>query len=133
MGVLLDNFEPADVDRLAKFRNLVDLRLPSKTKDEDLPSVASLRSLTYLGLNGSDVADKGLLHLRKLSGLRCLDLRNTSVSAEAVQELRQQLPGCVIAWKYEFIPPIKARPWSQWRFMGYQKSSDGLRALRGAW
>lgn len=54
------------------------------------------RDITELDLSGSPVAD--LSPLEALTALERLDLRDTGLTAEQYEQLRQVLPGCEIAW-----------------------------------
>ena len=54
---------------------------------------------TAVDFSYSKVTDAGLVHLKGMTDLRSLDLRNTEVTAEGVKALQAALPECRIQWK----------------------------------
>jgi hypothetical protein len=50
-------------------------------------------------LSFSQVSDAGLVHLKGMSELYELHLKNTKVTAKGVRELKVALPKCRINWK----------------------------------
>lgn len=86
-------FGDAGVRHLQGLHSLERLLLPdSRITDDGLAAFAGMNGLTTLQLLGSGITDAGLVHLRGLKGLERLTLHNTSVSREASQALRQELP-----------------------------------------
>jgi Leucine-rich repeat (LRR) protein len=67
---------------------------------QKLPSNPSPRQLRNqakdLALNGTQVSDAGLEHLKELTSLRRLDLRFTQVTDVGVNELKKALLNCRI-------------------------------------
>lgn len=59
-----------------------------------------LRDLTELDLSGEPVAE--LEKLQELTGLEKLDLRDTGLTVEEYEQLRQVLPECRILWSVPF-------------------------------
>jgi hypothetical protein len=65
--------------------------------DAHLRVFAGLKNLQELDLStASSISDAGLKHLAGLKQLKQLNLSSLSVSNEAVQELRKELPNCTI-------------------------------------
>ena len=79
------------LDLLAKMSQLRELDLnDSSVTDAGLAKLSSLPSLQTLRLRGTKITDAGFRqHLLNLPGLMQLDLRQTSVSDEAVAEWQQ--------------------------------------------
>ena len=67
--------------------------------DEALASLSEMTTLEYLDLTRTRVTDDGLQHLRGLNNLKELRLMRCRVPREAAEELKRQLPGCVIHWE----------------------------------
>ncbi|HUT56909.1 MAG TPA: hypothetical protein VNA25_03425, partial [Phycisphaerae bacterium] len=55
-----------------------------------------LSSLTKLDIRNTQVGDAGLEHLKGLTRLEMLYYRNANVTDAGVKKLRQALPNCVI-------------------------------------
>jgi hypothetical protein len=55
-------------------------------------ALRSLKSLSTLGLSGTQDTDAGLVHLKALAGLQFVDLYDTAVTDAGVAKLRQWLP-----------------------------------------
>jgi len=64
--------------------------------DSALVHVKQLTGLKSLILSNTHVTDAGLLHLKELSHLRNLELSNTLVTDQGVKRLQQALPNCKI-------------------------------------
>lgn len=60
--------------------------------DEGLRHLSEMTSLTSLMLSGQQITDDGLKHLNKLTNLAGLAFINTSVSKEAAEKLKIELP-----------------------------------------
>ncbi len=59
--------------------------------------MSNLRGLTWLGLSGTCITDKGLHHLESLSNLRRLVLTECpNITDEGVARLQKALPNCTI-------------------------------------
>ncbi len=69
-----------------------------KVSDADLVHLKGLTQLHSLNLRNTQVSDAGLVHLKGLAQLRDLYLYNTQVSYEGVGELQKALPNCQIGW-----------------------------------
>jgi internalin A len=85
-----------EVNSLAELTKLTFLDLSGCAGLAEVNSLAGLENLLHLYLNGC----VRLLHVKaltRLGNLKYLDLRGcTGLSAEAIQELKQQLPNCEI-------------------------------------
>lgn len=68
----------------------------SRVTDDDLTLLAGLTRLESLNLVHTYISSDGLARLKPLSTLKHLDLRFTSVSGTAVNDLRRALPGAKI-------------------------------------
>jgi hypothetical protein len=70
--------------------------------DDDLAYFVHYRQycghVETINLRGTTVTDAGLVHLGGLKSLRELDVRDTSVTDEAVKELQKALPECRILY-----------------------------------
>jgi hypothetical protein len=68
--------------------------------DADMEHVGQLRELvefhSELKLRGTRITDSGLAHLKALTSLKGLDLRETTISEVGLDGLRQALPGLTI-------------------------------------
>ncbi len=56
-------------------------------------------TLTDLNLTRTAITDDGLTELRRLKNLRFLRLDRTPTSERAIDQLRQDLPNCEVAWE----------------------------------
>ena len=75
-------------------------------RDDDLASIAVLRQVRYLRIDGNNITDAGLEHLKPLTQLNHLDLRATRVSPAAVARLRGEQQIANIAYETHIeIPP----------------------------
>jgi internalin A len=63
-----------------------------------LGSLEGLQSLKELDLEGTQVTDSGLEHLKCLKGLRMLNLKATNVTAGGEAVLKKELPRCNISY-----------------------------------
>jgi hypothetical protein len=70
--------------------------------DAGLARLASLRGLTRLELNASNVTDAGIVDLTGLSKLAYLSLVGTEMSDDGIAELKKELPACRV---YTGPPP----------------------------
>ena len=52
--------------------------------------------LNTLNLDGTEITDEALRHLRSMSTLRTLSVLRTDVTEEGIKQLRRALPGCTI-------------------------------------
>ncbi len=66
--------------------------------DAGLEHLRTLTNLTYLDVRNTKVIDAGLEHLRTLTNLTQLGVHNTKVTAASVAKLQQALPKCKIGW-----------------------------------
>src|SRR5262249_44837289 len=64
----------------------------SQVTDKGLEHVERMTSLRWLYLGGTRITDGGLRHLKRLEHLEYLDLSGTKVTDEGVNELRLALP-----------------------------------------
>lgn len=74
---------------------LLDLSF-TRISDEGLKAVASQSELRHISLINCRVTDCGIASLTRLTRLREIYLIKTSVSSQAVEQLRQRLPTCRI-------------------------------------
>jgi hypothetical protein len=75
----------------------VSFAFQAPVHDVHLRPLAGLQHLQDLDLSSAtEITDAGLKHLAPLTRLKQLNLTNTQVSREAVQELQNRLPGCTI-------------------------------------
>ncbi len=72
--------------------NLRELDLnDSQVTDDGMPVLAKLTALEVIRLRGTKITDAGLReHLSRLPSLKRLDLRATSVTAEAIEEWKSE-------------------------------------------
>jgi Ran GTPase-activating protein (RanGAP) involved in mRNA processing and transport len=56
-----------------------------------------LTNLKFLHLRNTQISDAGLVHLKGLTKLERLDLRDTQVTDAGVSELQKALPNCKIS------------------------------------
>ena len=76
---------------LTTLHTLIAQRIP--VTDDDLRPLATLQNLECLELDGSQLTDAGLVHLRSLQRLRVLHLYNANqITPPAMAKLRGQLP-----------------------------------------
>ena len=69
----------------------------SKVTDEGLVHLKALTELETLELrDANNVTDEGLKHVKGLTNLRWLMLTNTKVTDEGVKNLKEALPNCRI-------------------------------------
>jgi internalin A len=90
----------AAIDSIATLRNLQELRLGgSPASSRWLEKMKGLKKLERLSLQDSRrLGNDGSVVLATFTGLRWLDLKGTSMTAQAVAELRKQLPQCEIVY-----------------------------------
>lgn len=74
---------------------LLDLSF-TRISDEGLKAVASQSEIRHISLINCRVTDCGIASLTRLTRLREIYLTKTSVSSQAVEQLRQKLPTCRI-------------------------------------
>ncbi len=67
--------------------------------DRALYDLSHCRELQQLMLERTSISDNGLRYLQSLKQLRYLNLNRCPVSAAAVKQLSDALPGCVIDWQ----------------------------------
>jgi hypothetical protein len=76
---------------------LLNIGLCENIADAGLAHLKGLTALRELSLRNTKITDAGLVHLRTLTGLRKLDLRHTRVTAAGVRGLQEALPRVQIA------------------------------------
>ncbi len=64
--------------------------------DDDMAALGNMSSLRYLNLQGNPISDAGLVHLRKLTNLKELDLWRCGTSEKAENAIRAALPTCSV-------------------------------------
>jgi len=90
---LSDNVKLADIQALTKFTRVRHLEIGAVTLTrQELEILAQLTTLEFLDLSGCHLPD-GVQPLAKLRNLKSINLQFTDVSASAVIELQQSLPG----------------------------------------
>ena len=67
-----------------------------KAKDEHILQLNGLPHLKEINVSDSEVTDKGLRRLADFKSLRRIDVRNTKVTAQGVEELKKTLPDCEV-------------------------------------
>lgn len=78
---------------IGKLTELQELGLAHTTvTDEGLAQLKDLQNLRSLGLSSTPVTDRGLDHLEKLSSLQWVWLSKKTISAAAVEKLRNARP-----------------------------------------
>ncbi|MCI0681614.1 MAG: hypothetical protein L0Y71_05890 [Gemmataceae bacterium] len=65
----------------------------AQVTDDSLANLHGCTKLRNLGLGGTPISDKGLLHLEKLQDLQHIWVPKARVSTEAVNGLKNALPG----------------------------------------
>jgi len=99
--ILDGNFD--DVSAIAELKNLRRLTLRSATV-ADVSPLRTLENLQYLAVHGPGVED--VTSLATLAELEQLDLRETAVRKEQIEELRRALPNCAIIHEYQRRTPM---------------------------
>jgi len=66
--------------------------------DEVADVLAGMSTLAHLDLSYTQIGDRGLQRLGKLTGLKHLYLTETKVTPEAVEAFRKQHPGTFVSW-----------------------------------
>ncbi len=84
----------AEVGKLSELQGL-DLAY-STVNDKGLAHLEDLQQLRSLSLWGTPVTDRGLVHLEKLPGLQWLWLPKKTVTAAAVEKLKEARPGLTV-------------------------------------
>lgn len=79
--------DPAHLDALTGYPNLVAVSMVGLTSQQDLAKLAKLPGLRALDLAYCKVSDEGLEYVAKLTGLRALNLSNTEVSDDGLKNL----------------------------------------------
>jgi hypothetical protein len=104
-GVLVANmfaairFTDADAVYLKTLKELTLLRLEdTEITDAALENITALNKLEVLWLSRTGVTDAGLDYLKGLTELRWIKLDSTRVTAAGVAKLKQALPQCRIEW-----------------------------------
>lgn len=64
--------------------------------DAEAPILLGVPKLEWLDLSDTQVSDRSVATLKHLRALRTLNLRNTKVTPQGVDELRRALPACRI-------------------------------------
>lgn len=81
-------------------------------KDAHIEELSKCSSLGVLNISGSDITDKSLPYLAKLTSLRRLALKDCpKLSEEGVNELQAKLPGCTITFSpyNSFVEKLRKR------------------------
>lgn len=88
----------ADLGELCELCNLTTLWIDkTKITDRGLRTVATVRCLLALSLEGSDITDLGLIHLESMSKLNHLNLHDCpDITDAGVARLQKALPQCKI-------------------------------------
>lgn len=86
-GILSVQCDPAHLDALAAYPDLVALSLVGITNEEDLAKLANLSGLQALDLAYCKITDAGAAYLASLTELRALNLSNTEISDEGLKNL----------------------------------------------
>ena len=82
---------------LSRLTRLTDLELHgTRVTDRGLRHLAHLPRLETLNLEGDAISDDGIKYLLRMRTLRSLNLRRTRVSRQAIQALKDALPGLTI-------------------------------------
>lgn len=82
---------------LARMKQLKELDLSfTSLGDAGVESFGGLRNLRVLNLSLTNVSDLSLKSFEELSSLHILELRDTSVSELGKEQLRHELPGCLV-------------------------------------
>ncbi|MCG8652915.1 MAG: hypothetical protein MI861_23950, partial [Pirellulales bacterium] len=77
----------------------------TRLSDRAMGDLSYCKDLQQLYLERTAVTDAGLKHLYGMSQLRYINLKRSPVSAQAVKQLSDALPGCVIEWEpLRFLP-----------------------------
>jgi hypothetical protein len=86
-------------------KNLTSLNLSYLgVTNKGLEFLTHLTTLTSLNLwKCGGITDEGLESLKELKNVAFLDLRNTQVSQEVVERLREELPSCQILYEHESL------------------------------
>ncbi len=89
---------PSELYRLPR---LIDLRL-EENQISSLPyEFGDMSSLATLFLNDNPITDEDLKYIKPLKNLAALELSNTKVTKEGIQDLQQALPDCKIYSDFE--------------------------------
>ncbi|MFO1094504.1 MAG: hypothetical protein U0992_14550 [Planctomycetaceae bacterium] len=97
IAVNKESFSDADVDLLLEFPAIRELDLSGTgITDVSLSRIAELRQLVKLDLSHTKVTRQGTRTLGKCKTLRELDLAGTDGNMQVVEELRTQLPDCLL-------------------------------------
>ena len=64
--------------------------------DADLVHLRGLSNLQWLSLGGTRISDAGLVHLQELTRLRWVGLRYTRVTPAGIAQLKKKLPNCQV-------------------------------------
>ncbi len=95
LDLFVNNTSSSDISVLENLTSLQNLGL-SKTKVSDVSALANLRSLERLYLSSTRIAD--LSPLENLTALQELDLKDTDLSRQQVNVLRNKLPNVSISF-----------------------------------
>jgi hypothetical protein len=95
-------------------------RCTNKPTDDDLANLEPFSELLRLDLAGAPITDAGLTHLKGLKKLQYVNLANTGVSAEGIEDLKRALPHAGIAKYVRWVPPsavplAPSPPKGKWR------------------
>ena len=78
------------------FRRVRCIILVGTATDNGLEHLKQLTKLEVLSLKDTQITDAGLIHLEELSNLERLDFEGTQVTDEGVEKLQKALPNCTI-------------------------------------
>lgn len=102
--VVVINFDDSTTDEdLAVLRNLPAVvylhATGTQITDDGLKEIGALPNLErMLWLKDTNITDEGLVHLRGLTKLRCLDIEQTKVTRAGGLRLKKALPGLIVIW-----------------------------------
>jgi hypothetical protein len=86
------------VEVLDAFPRLESLRLPVANTDAWAERAARVPTLTDVSAYRTNLTDQGLAHLAKLPRLQALNLVDSRMTPEAIQQFAKQVPWCRIVW-----------------------------------
>jgi hypothetical protein len=88
------------LDHVARLIDLKSLSLfGSAISDQGLEKLQPLEKLEALGLGGTRITDRGLVVLHKVPTLRWVWLPQKTVTPQAVNELKQAIPGLTVHYQ----------------------------------
>ncbi len=101
----------AGLEHLAKIKGLKWLRLnDTEITDSGVAHLAELRNLERLDLNNTDITDKSMASLGKLENLKELGLTGTKITAKGVQQIKRDLPKCMVICSFSLDKTVDETP-----------------------